>query len=180
MSAFGRIPDVEKTMTADIKKPGKSTLVLVGELSEGMGGSAYYDISGGQSGTVPQVDGAKLRKNLKAIHGLIKDSVIESCHDVSEGGLAVAITEMCIGGQCGVKIDTDKLAPEFIFNETAGCFVVEISNDQDLDVFGDTPHTVLGVTKNDLAISFESDESAFEVKIEEAKRAWQQPTKELF
>src|SRR5690606_36674407 len=55
-SIFGRIPDVVKTMTSDIKRPGETALYIIGHPSVGSGGSVYYDFTGGSSATMPTVD----------------------------------------------------------------------------------------------------------------------------
>ncbi len=190
-SDFGRIPDVEKTMTSDIKQPGNSTLYLIGKASSGMGGSTYYDVSGGSSGSIPTVDTAALPKTLHAIHALIDSGKILACHDVSEGGLATAVAEMCFGGQAGVDMLLPNSAdPEsFLFNETAGCFVVEMPNTANvflLESLKDVEIMPLGKTKESSGISARQYSDAlgyktlFSTGLNELKAAWQAPMKEVF
>jgi phosphoribosylformylglycinamidine synthase len=184
MSVFGSIEDVEQTMTTDIKKPG-STLVLVGKQSEGMGGSTYYDISGGQSGDVPVIDGETLHTTLRSVHAAIKSGEILACHDVSEGGLAAAVTEMAIGGNCGatLNIPDNSDAEHLLFNETAGCFVIEVESEETATkLFNDVPHAVIGKTTEhtDLSAVRADGIPLFTANIQHLKQAWQQQTKELF
>jgi phosphoribosylformylglycinamidine synthase subunit PurSL len=191
MSAFGRIPNVEKTMTADIKKPGGSALVLVGELSPGMGGSTYYDVTGGQSNNMPKIDGKKLKSTLRSVHQLIQSGEILSCHDVSEGGVAGAVAEMCVGGSNGARIwvpeEMSEKPDNFLFNETAGCFVIEIDLNKNPDqLLASVPHKIIGATSAHQRLSFEvrrgerTSRDLFSVKMQDIKDAWQQPTQELF
>ncbi|MDP3998546.1 MAG: AIR synthase-related protein, partial [bacterium] len=97
ISVFGRIADVNKTVTSDIKKVG-STLCLVGKLSNEMGGSTYYDVNRVLGSVVPRVDSKLLPKVFRKIHQGIVGGKIISCHDVSEGGVITTIAEMCFGG----------------------------------------------------------------------------------
>lgn len=208
ISVFGRIPDVEKTVTADIKKPG-STLCLVGKLSPEMGGSTYYDINGFVGNEVPKVDLKLLPKVLEKIHQGIVDGKIFSCHDVSEGGIITTVTEMCFGGDCGADIDLKsnvkntsdggRLSPEFIegrshdssevnradhflFNETAGCFVVEVESEEQAEkLFDDIPHMMLGRTTVSNVLKVNSGNSLlFNVQVEELKHTWQEPMRGIF
>ncbi|HZM64358.1 MAG TPA: phosphoribosylformylglycinamidine synthase subunit PurL [Candidatus Saccharimonadales bacterium] len=189
MSIFGRIPDVEKTMTSDIKKAG-STLVLMGQQSKGMAGSAYYDVTGGDSGELPRVDTEKLPKVLNKVHQLIQGGKVLSCHDVSEGGLATTVAEMCFGGTVGAHIwippeerDTQE---EFLFNETAGTFILEVEQGVDLkEMFKDVPYRVIGSTEESKQIYVDQSfnggsEPVFMANLDDLKTAWQKPMKEIF
>lgn len=191
MSIFGRIPDVEKTATSDIKQPGKSMLCLVGNPSGGMGGSAYYDIAGGSSSHIPEVDVHTLPAVLDSIHDKISSGKILACHDVSEGGVATAVAEMCFGGNSGaevwVPVEEQNNPDNFLFRETAGCFVVEIDDiESPKELFGNVPFRVLGMTTPRPIISAEVEsykvesKRIFSVRTEELKDSWQAPLKEVF
>lgn len=192
-SIFGRIPDVEKTMTTDIKRPGKSQLLLVGNPSDKMGGSTYYDVTGGSSNDQPDIDTSKLLTTLQQMHKAIKSGQVLSCHDISEGGLATAITEMGIGGNCGIslKIPTEADAEAFLFSETAGCFVIEVQDKHLVEkYFKDTPVIELGYTLptklgRRLSVSVGDDpygpsKELFQVSMYDLAEAWQAPMKEIF
>jgi phosphoribosylformylglycinamidine synthase II len=190
MSIFGRIPDVEKTMTTDIKRPG-SRLYLVGQLSDGMGGSAYYDIANGTSGIIPTIDQELLPSTLRTMRDAIASGSVLACHDVSEGGVITAVTEMCFGGDYGANISVPDNSSaqqtpgydEVLFNETAGCFIVEIADDVDpAELFASAPHTFLGVTQEQklLNVNDLQDRQLFQVPVDELREAWQAPMKEIF
>ncbi len=190
MSIFGRIPDVEKTMTVDIKQPG-SELYVVGQLSDGMGGSTYYDVTDGTSGQIPIVDTITLPATLRSVQRAIQTGTVLACHDVSEGGVVTAVTEMCFGGDCGAAISTPTYMPPYLtsrddvglFNETAGCFVVEVPEGTDpAELFGAVPYTFLGITtvEKTLAVKGGYGNQLFEVSTDTLKKAWQAPMKEVF
>ncbi len=191
MSIFGRIPDVEKTATSDIKDPGNTTLYLIGNPTTGMGGSTYYDVLGGSSAHLPKVDTEALPKTLRAVQKLIQSGVALSCHDVSEGGVVSTVAEMCFGGQSGVDLKLpNRSDPEsFLFNETAGCLVVEVPKSTNIFLEFD-PNEVqimpLGDTTTDRTIKARQFSESlgwstlFEANLDELKKAWQAPMKEVF
>lgn len=183
-SIFGRIPDVEKTMTTDIKKPGKSSLYLVGYTSENMGGSTYYEVAGGESGKVPGVYMEGLPHVLSGVTSAIQNGDVLACHDVSEGGLMAAVSEMCFGGGSGAVIQMKGMQdPEtFLFNETAGCFVLEIDDRVDpYNLFKRIPVQRVGYTTEDERIVVRHNwQTDFDVSNDELKAAWQAPMKEVF
>lgn len=183
MSVFGKIEDVSKTVTSDIKKPG-SRLVLVGNLNSHMGGTTYHDVAGGVANKIPKVDVVNLRRVLKGVYKAISDGEVLACHDVSEGGVIGAVSEMCFGGDCGVDLDIQTTGREdyFLFNETAGCFVVELAEDKNPEeVFAGLPFQVLGSTKKKKEMKVEANgRRLFETDTDSLKRAWQEPLEEIF
>ena len=184
ISVFGKIPDVSKTVSSDFKKTG-SIIVLVGKQDlTSMDGSIYIDLVGRQAidlrGTVPQIDLKLLPKVLDAIYSAIQTGKVLSCHDISEGGLITTLFEMCLGGGSGanITIPKDIQMDNFLFNETAGVFLVEVLNEKTAEeTFKDVPHIILGKTKQDQMLSVEN---IFNVSVEQLKTAWQKPMKEIF
>ena len=91
-------------------------------------------------GNVPQVDTATAKRTFAAVHAAINQGLIRACHDLSEGGLAVAIAEMAFAGGCGARIrlaDVPQAGMEalngvdwnasLLFAESASRFIAEIS-----------------------------------------------------
>ncbi|MBI4036946.1 phosphoribosylformylglycinamidine synthase subunit PurL [Candidatus Daviesbacteria bacterium] len=182
MSVFGKIPDVEQTTTSDIKKPG-STLVLVGQLSENMGGSTYYDINGLVGNEVPEINLQTLPTVMRTVYQAIKSGNALACHDVSEGGVIATVAEMCFGGDCGVELNLGEgRADKFLFNETAGCFVVEVESEEAAcQLFANIPHQILGKTRQDKILSAKQGENPlFAASVDELKYAWQDPLRRIF
>ncbi len=184
ISVFGRIPDITRTVSADFKKQD-SQIVLVGYRNTGeMAGSVYYDLLGIVGSNLPKIDPVALTRVYKALHRAINTGKVLACHDLSEGGLAAALAEMCFGGGLGatIKIDEAEKAEFFLFNETAGCFLVEISQNTDpAETFGDIPWTVIGKTVPAQFITAgQRGETLFSLNLEDLKEAWQRPMKEVF
>jgi phosphoribosylformylglycinamidine synthase II len=121
--------DVRKCVTSEFKNEG-DPVFLVGETTSEMGASAYYRATGGRSSKVPDVDTAALRAGMDIIISGIERGVIVACHDISDGGLAVASAEMCIGGDVGATISLDKLgrmrSDAKLFSEGTSRWLIEV------------------------------------------------------
>ena len=95
---------------------------------------------------------------ISTIYKSIQTGKILSCHDISEGGLIAAVFEMCVGGNMGAQIVIPNLFRDlrldfFLFNETAGCFIVELENEKLAEkLFKNIPFTILGVTQKEKKI----------------------------
>lgn len=189
VSVFGRIPDVAKTVTADFKETG-STILLVGTPdTENLGGSAYYDVAGQLGDCVPRVDLDRLPRTFEWLHHHIVAGNILACHDISEGGLAAALAEMCFGGGCGVSVappsDWQGRLDHWFFNETAGCFLIEVTPMTSREILAsagaaNVACVEIGITMSASEIALLTDREVFSVPLPQLKEAWQQPMKEVF
>ena len=92
----------------DLKAPG-NLLYIIGETFNELGGSEYYKLKGYLGASVPKVKGAKAKRTFKAVTKAIDEGLVKSCHDLSEGGLAVAAAEMAFAGGYGLEIDLCKV-----------------------------------------------------------------------
>ena len=121
ISAFGIMDDITKAVTMDLKEAG-NTIYLVGNFAPVFGGS-HFDTTIDES--IPHV--SEITPQVyKALHNAINAGLVRSTHDLSEGGLAVAAAEMCIGGRLGLDT-TSPLTTRDLFGETTGCLLVEVS-----------------------------------------------------
>ncbi|MFA7468273.1 MAG: phosphoribosylformylglycinamidine synthase subunit PurL [Desulfotomaculaceae bacterium] len=184
VSCFGRVEDVTATVSSDIKRPG-SALVLVGQRDVNqMGGSAYFEIIGASSSRVPQIDLPTLPGVFNAIHQACRKGLVLACHDISEGGLLAALAEMCFGGETGadIIIPEDSRADYFLFNETAGCFLVEVENMETAwELFAGVSHLVLGRTNDSKNISiYRGASKLFATATGTLFEAWRRPMREVF
>jgi phosphoribosylformylglycinamidine synthase len=144
ITAVAHVPDADRAVTPDLAAAG-DVLVLLGRTDAEFGGSHLGALMGGFShlpdsarqGTVPAVDPAA-HERYRRLHTAILSGRVQACHDVSEGGLAVALAEMAIGGRLGVDVDVVALphddAVVALFAESTGRFVVELDPD-DVDWF---------------------------------------------
>ena len=140
VSALGIVPDIRTCVTSDFKLPGDG-IYLLGETGPALGCSLFYRLYGGSSHRLPEVDFTRNGAVYRFYFGLVRDGVIASGHDLSEGGLAVGLMESCIGGMLGSDVDISSveersgLSPEeVLFSESAGRFLVSVSGDRESDL----------------------------------------------
>jgi phosphoribosylformylglycinamidine synthase len=131
-SVIGKIDDVRRCVTMDAKRPGDKVYVL-GVTRPEMGGSEYWASKGFIGNCAPEV---RVEENLllyRALERAIREGLVASCHDCSDGGLAVALAETAFAGGLGLSADLSR-APregatrddEILFSESAGRFVVTV------------------------------------------------------
>ncbi len=129
LMTIGIANDVRKCVTSDLKSAGNG-IYLVGETKDELRGSQYLHMIGAKGGHVPKVDPLKTIKDSISIRKAMDEGLIASCHDLSEGGLWVALSEMCFGGGLGAKIDLTPLSGMRtdikLFSESNGRWLVEV------------------------------------------------------
>jgi phosphoribosylformylglycinamidine synthase len=186
ISVFGRIKDATKTITADFKKEG-SAICLIGKQDlTAMGGSVYFNSNNLLGDKVPRMDLKLFTKTADAIYAAIQKNKLLSAHDLSEGGLAVTVFEMCVGGNMGASLDLAKIKSErtdfALFNETAGCFVVELENAKVAEaLFKNVPFAIIGKTQKQPLLNIRNGKKAlFNASLEKLKAVWQKPMEEMF
>ena len=85
-------------------------LLIVGQTKNELGGSEYYEyIHGVVGGTCPSVDFIASKSNMKSVLTCIKRGLVNASHDCSNGGLAVAVSELCIKNKIGCSVSIDKI-----------------------------------------------------------------------
>jgi phosphoribosylformylglycinamidine synthase len=132
-STLGKIADVRKAVTMDVKKPGDIVYIL-GKTYKELGGSEWYALNGAIGNAVPRVRPETALPLYKALHNAITAGLVASCHDCSDGGLGVALAETAFAGGLGLAIDLaavpseEKLrSDEVLFSESQSRFVVTVA-----------------------------------------------------
>jgi phosphoribosylformylglycinamidine synthase len=184
ISALGYVPDVRRCVTMDLKEAG-NLLYLVGVTHDEMGGSHYHLIHRHEGGIPPQVDIATAPTLFRQLHNAIRLGLVRSCHDLSEGGLAVAVAEMAFAGGIGADVSgvcspgglCDTIA---LFSESATRFIVEVTaeNASELEsALKDVPFTRIGHTCKEprLRIAGRHGEWVVREQLEALKEAWRTP-----
>lgn len=127
---IGICEDIRECVTVDLKEAG-NLLYLIGDTKKELGGSEYYKLRCVGGGIVPRTDPKVLKRSMVALLDTMKAGLVASCHDISEGGLAIAVCEMSMGGDSGVYIDIGAVNPELrsdykLFSESNTRWVVEV------------------------------------------------------
>jgi phosphoribosylformylglycinamidine synthase II len=124
ITAVAHVPDAAKVVTPDLKQPG-NRLLVVGSATPVWGGS-HVDLIFGASGDAVPAPDPDAPARYRRMHRLLSRGVVHSCHDISEGGAAVAVAEMAIGGRLGARMGGRPIA---LFGEANGRFVIEVAPD---------------------------------------------------
>jgi phosphoribosylformylglycinamidine synthase subunit PurL len=104
--ATGIVDRIDEATTSDLKDPGGS-LYLVGTSQPELGGSLWARRNGLSGLSVPRTDPRALRTAGERLHVARHEGLVRSVHDVSDGGLAVALSEMAFGGGLGFSVDLE-------------------------------------------------------------------------
>ncbi|MDC0934867.1 AIR synthase-related protein [Pirellulales bacterium] len=193
ISALGQIDDVRRAVTMDLKQAG-NLLYVVGETWDELGGSHFSLVNDLQGGRAPSVRGEVARAAFSAIHTATRRALVSACHDLSEGGLAVAVAEMALAGGLGASLQLDAVptktsneggpAPDaalLLFSESNSRFLCEVTP-ANADAFetsmqnaafarvgevGEQPRVTITAQQQSAAV--------IDVSVADAKQAWQAP-----
>jgi len=185
ISAISIVDDVSKCVTMDAKQAG-NFLFIVGETKNELGGSHYYKVNGYIGDDVPRINLQAAPKIAQKISMAIVEGLVVSCHDCSEGGLAVALAEMAFAGGLGVEADLRGLPKSKdcsrtetqLFSESNSRYIVEVEPEK-FDAFAklmlNLPFGQIGmvIDKRNLVIKAEDGKTVIEADIDSLKRAWQ-------
>ncbi len=128
VSGLGIIDDRAQVTGASLRR-SDSTLFLVGDGSESLGGSVLARVRGLGARAVPATDCAANLARYRELYAAIAAGQILAVHDVSEGGIAVALAEMAFSMKGGIEVDLggDLPAVAALFNEAPGQLIVEVA-----------------------------------------------------
>ena len=158
ITAIGVVPDIRSAVSMDLKTPN-NLLYIVGKTYSELGGSEYYKLNGHLGKSVPKVRVDQARKTYYAMTKAIGQGALKACHDLSEGGLAVAASEMALASGFGAELDLSKVPSDsverddfLLFSESNSRFLVEVA-EKDKTAFEalmkGKPYAEIGkVTKN--------------------------------
>jgi len=128
ITAVAHVPDVEQTVTSDLKRAGNVLLLLGRSLPEFGASHVAMALNEAPNGNVPTFDPDSPAR-YRTLHEAIRAGLVAACHDCAEGGAAVAIAEMAIGGRLGVHMSTIADASVVMFGESLGRLVVEVASE---------------------------------------------------
>jgi phosphoribosylformylglycinamidine synthase II len=187
ITALGQIANIEQCVTMDLKSAG-SRLFLVGATLDELGGSHFALVNNLEGGTVPTVALKRAPLIFSAMHRAISSELVESCHDLSEGGLAIAAAEMAFAGGLGVSLKLASLAEAsnidsdvvLLFSESNTRFLVEVSERNTaafVATLDNLPCVEVGVVNDgdQCSIAGVSGQTVIDSSIEELRTVWKEP-----
>ncbi len=129
IGGVGLLLDARDAIDLALKRDG-DTLILIGETKGHLGASLYLrEVEGREAGPPPPTDLASERRNGDFVRAEIAAGHVAACHDLSDGGLLVAIAEMAIAGECGAAmnpIPPDIVSHAWLFGEDQARYLVEV------------------------------------------------------
>ena len=178
IGGVGLVADVTKTASIPFKAPGEDIL-LIGETGGWLGQSAWLrEICGREQGAPPPVDLAAERRNGDFLRGLIQAGRVRTAHDLSEGGLAVALAEMAMASGLGARIVALPAGPShaILFGEDQARYLVAVAPAETAALLDEAraagvPLTRIGVTGGD-SLELPGEAPISVAKLARAHESW--------
>ena len=190
IGCVGVMEDYSKAITMKIKNK-ESKLFLIGQRKDELGGSVYYGINDELGKNVPQVNFETEKAAIYSIIDSIKEKLLLSCHDISDGGLLTTVSEMILGGNADGKIGaelnisfSDLRADKILFSESSG-FVFEVKEkniEKVKEIFKKNNLKIIELgktTKEEKLIVKNKDNKIIDLDIGKLKDSWTNGFKEV-
>ena len=174
ISCLGILTNINKTLTLHFKQTD-SLVIMIGERKNECGGSAYYSLFNELGANLPKPNLKTIAAEINVIIDAINDNLLLAAHDISDGGIAIALAKMSFENEIGVNVNIKGSLPNNIklFSETGG-FALEITKEK-LTLFEKLckrykiPLEIIGQTTNDKRIKLQS---CIDISIDKAKECW--------
>ena len=185
----GLIEDSKHITTQFFKQAG-DVILLIGDLGSELGASHFLKIvHGRKEGAPPRLDFEKEKRAHDAVRSLIRIGLVQSAHDCSEGGLAVALAEACLSGQqafgAEVEFGETGLRPDvLLFNETQSRIIISVKKNNATAALAllewrSVPARRLGaITKSD-SLKISADGTTYAWSVPELDASWSQSIEKL-
>ncbi|MDA8431191.1 MAG: phosphoribosylformylglycinamidine synthase subunit PurS [Geobacteraceae bacterium] len=192
-SVIGKMEDARMAVTMDVKRPG-DIVFLLGKTADELGGSEFLALRGAIGNKVPHVDAVKAYQRYQAYHRAVMAGTVASCHDLSDGGLAVAAAESAFAGGFGMTLDLSRVLWQgdqagrndltLLFSESASRHLVTVhpeQRDRFETIMSGNCFASIGVVTEEplLVITGLSGVSVVTADLAGLKEAWQSTLREL-
>jgi len=179
VSLMGTIHDVNRAMTTDFLTPG-DWIVLLGETRPELSGSTLEKVLNRPLAGVPNVRLPSADSLYRSVARALERGLFRSLHDLSDGGLAVALAESALGGRLGAELELSQVPgsgsdAELLFSETPSRFLATVAppNWDELSKLLDGPAAVVGhVTADDWVTVTRDGATVLSATLEQIVGAW--------
>ena len=166
-------------------------LVIVGDTKDEMGGSEYFEyVHKFVGGKCPSVNFVESKKNMKTVLKVIQSQLLKSVHDCSKGGLAVAISELCMMNQIGCKISLENVPGEkldidrILFSESHSRYllILDKKNLKKLEIIlkkNKVSFNLIGKFTGDKIQFTKGTKSIIDLRVDMAQKTWINSLKDL-
>ena len=180
IACLGKMENTAQAVTSHFKRID-SVLLMLGKRKDECGGSIYYALHDELGANVPRPDLAEAEAQIFAVTDVISAGLVLACHDISEGGIAIALAEMSFRNDigCDVNIPGELRTDKLLFSETGG-FVLEVSPEKvELvkSVFSNWKLKTFEIGKTNQSQSIKIND-VVNLSVKEAKEAWENGLRE--
>jgi len=176
----GLIEDIDRVVTHYFKDEG-DIVVLIGENKEELGASEYLSVIYGlEKGKVPGIDLNNEKVIQEFLLKCVEGNLIKSCHDVSDGGLAIALAECSFAKNLGIEIDinSDIRQDAILFGESQSRFIITIEPEklnllEKLIKTNKIPYSILGKVKGTDIIIRINGVTKINLAVNQIKKIWE-------
>ncbi len=189
-SVIGKIADARKAISMDVKHPG-DLVYLLGTTADELGGSEYYAQQGELGCQVPQVNAEQALLRYRTLNQAQQQSLLASCHDLSDGGLGIALAESAFAGGFGMQVELSYVDAEqdiredkLLFSESQSRLLVTIQSENKETfeaLFAGQSCCRIGqvILQPELIINGLHGQNLLQAPLEDLKQAWQAPLREM-
>ncbi|PKM76558.1 MAG: phosphoribosylformylglycinamidine synthase subunit PurL [Firmicutes bacterium HGW-Firmicutes-15] len=176
----GLLKDIDRRCDMAFKDAG-DLIILLGRFRDELGGSEYLSVCHGlETGEVPEVNLEEEKRLIELLQILIQEQLLQSCHDISEGGMMVAAVESAIKGNigCGVRINTDDGRVDgVLFSEAPGRVVASLKRSNmdrlvQVVIENGVEMRVIGAVGGDSLLCDNNGKEIIRIPVLEASRIW--------
>lgn len=184
MTALGRIPQADKTVSGYFKNTG-DLIYVIGDLTEDLYGSSYLNEYTDTTASKIPVIYPDLEKNQQLysdVFNLIQKDYLKSCHDISDGGLLSAVSESCFGNYLGAEINLEKLNWNQLWSEAGSKFIVSIAA-KDQTAFENSfkgAFQQLGRVTDSPKLQWTFENEKSEVSLDQLNQSWSQGVVKIY
>jgi phosphoribosylformylglycinamidine synthase len=191
ISAISVMDDVKTVVSMDFKE-ANHFVYLVGATRAELGGSFYWLRRGALGSSVPKVDLETAPVLMDKVSAAIRAGLVRACHDCSEGGIGVTLSEMAFSGEIGAEIDLGHVptehrqmrSDEILFSESPTRWVCEVAPAHQKDfesLMSGLPFSLIGqtATTQRLRVRGLSGALVVDLPLETLKSAWQTTLREV-
>lgn len=174
VSGIANVPDIQRAVSMDFKQAG-DLVYLVGAEQSALGCSQLARLRAFQGGKLGRVDFESARRLYACVHQLMLAEQVAACHDCSEGGLAVALAEMCVAGRLGLDWElppSELQLEDRLFGEAPSRLILSVDPRHQVKVenaLGDLPFLLLGRVMPEPHFTFAGET----VDLDKLVQAWQ-------
>ncbi len=184
VTAVGEVEDANMAVTMDAKN-SDDLVYISGTTYDDLGRSHYFDMMELNGGAVPKLrDPKKTKESYRWLHKAIKSGLVASCHDLSDGGLAVAAAETAFSGDLGMTLNLDKIKSDgvltsesLLFSESPGRILITVAphNKEAFEIIMGDFVCEAGVIKDEQSVLITglNGETVINAGNSELKDAWQ-------